>query len=160
MAQKGLFPEMETIGQFRQVLLMSLSKFADTDTTQTGHAEIRELMTVHITNTERMNCFLSSLAESNEYMKSHQKKEYIRLYGEAASIFEDSLLSFVPKILGFLLKKLKDPDTYLQNAISDSVGMLAHHCLKNLHTKAEKYDGLQDFFKAIYKNMNSADKKV
>lgn len=70
-------------------------------------------MTIHITNTERMNTFLSTISESNEYMKSNQKKEYIKLYGEAAQIFEDALLPFVHKVLGFILKRLKDPDQTL-----------------------------------------------
>jgi len=28
-------------------------------------------MTIHVTNTERMNTFLSTISESNEYMKSN-----------------------------------------------------------------------------------------
>ena len=68
---KGYFPEIESTQQFRQLLLASLSKFIDTHTTQTASAEIKELMTQHITNTERMNTFLSTIAETNEYMKAN-----------------------------------------------------------------------------------------
>jgi len=60
-----------------------------------------------------MNTFLSTISETNEYMKSNQKKEYIKLYGEAATVFEDSLLPFLPKVLGLIMKKLKDQDTSL-----------------------------------------------
>ena len=34
-----------------------------------AHDEVRELMTEHITNTDRMNAFLFALSESNELMK-------------------------------------------------------------------------------------------
>ena len=59
-------------------------------------------MTEHITNTDRMNAFLLLLQEHNEHMKPNHKKELIRLYGNAAEIFEDALLPFVPKILAYL----------------------------------------------------------
>ena len=51
------------------MLLLSLSKLSDQDTIATARTEVRELMQVHIVNTDRMNCFLSTLSESNEYMK-------------------------------------------------------------------------------------------
>lgn len=37
---------------------MSLSKLGEANTVKTGYEEIRELMTEHITNTDRMNAFL------------------------------------------------------------------------------------------------------
>ena len=40
---------------------MSLSKFGDTQTLKQGYSEIKELMTEHITNTDRMNTFLFML---------------------------------------------------------------------------------------------------
>lgn len=70
---------------------MSLSKFSDPHTSKIAHDEIRELMTEHITNTDRMNVFLLSISETTELMKVSQKKELIKLYAEAAEIFEEAL---------------------------------------------------------------------
>ena len=70
---------------------MSLSKFSDPHTSKIAHDEIRELMTEHITNTDRMNVFLLSISETTELMKVSQKKELIKLYTEAAEIFEEAL---------------------------------------------------------------------
>ena len=70
---------------------MSISKFSDPHTSKIAHDEIRELMTEHITNTDRMNVFLLSISETNELMKVSQKKELIKLYAEAAEIFEEAL---------------------------------------------------------------------
>jgi hypothetical protein len=81
---------------------MSLSKLGDNNTLKSAHDEIRELMTEHITNTDRMNSFLLMLSEFNDHMKPNQKKEMIKLYGEAAEVFEESLLPFMPKVLGYL----------------------------------------------------------
>lgn len=53
-------------------------------------------MTEHITNTDRMNAFLAALASDNRYnVNQQQRKEIVKVYGAAAEIFEESLLSFV-----------------------------------------------------------------
>jgi hypothetical protein len=58
--------------------------------------EVRDLMTEHVTNTDRMNAFFSSLAADNKHnINQNQRKEIIKLFGLAAEIFEESLASFV-----------------------------------------------------------------
>lgn len=59
-------------------------------------------------------------------MKPNQKKELIKLYSVAAEIFEEALLPFMPKILTYLQRKLKENDTLLHQPISDSLGALVH----------------------------------
>jgi hypothetical protein len=59
-------------------------------------------MTEHITNTDRMNAFLFMISETNEHTKINHKKELLKLYGQAAEVFEESLLPFLPKILTYL----------------------------------------------------------
>lgn len=86
-----MFPPIDTVQQFKQFLTMSLSKFSDPHTSKIAHDEIRELMTEHITNTDRMNVFLLQISETTELMKVSQKKELIKLYAEAAEIFEEAL---------------------------------------------------------------------
>ena len=92
---------------------MSLSKFGEPHTMRIAHDEVKELMTEHITNTDRMNSFLFSLSESNEHMKIQHKKELIKIYGESAEVFEEALLPFFPKILSYLQKKLRENDSNL-----------------------------------------------
>jgi hypothetical protein len=90
---------------------MSLSKLSDPLTIKQANDEVHELMTEHITNTDRMNSFLFMLAEHNEHMKINQRKEMIKIYGQAAEIFEEALTPFLPKIMGYLEKKIKEGDT-------------------------------------------------
>jgi hypothetical protein len=85
-----------------------LSKFADNHTLKTGIEEMKKFMMNDITDTERMNVFLNALFDHNEHMKPQQKKEYIKVYGVAAEIFEESLIPFLPKILSNLSKKIKE----------------------------------------------------
>lgn len=60
---------------------MALSKFGDNHTIKNAQEEVKELMTEHITNTDRMNAFLFMISEFNEHMKPNHKKELIKLYG-------------------------------------------------------------------------------
>jgi len=63
---------------FKQTLLEILSKFGKMHTTHQASEELKKLMTNDITENERMNLFLSSLANLNEHMKPSQMKEQIK----------------------------------------------------------------------------------
>ena len=81
--------------------------------------EMRDLMTEHITNSDRMNVFLTALSSENKYsINANQRKEIVKLYGVAAEIFEDSLSSFVIKMISFLIKLLKENQDYIHYSIS------------------------------------------
>ena len=77
---------------------MSLNKLGDPLTLKQGQDEIHELMTEHITNTDRMNAFLFMVQDHNEHMKVAHRKEMIKTYSAAAEIFEEALIPFLPKI--------------------------------------------------------------
>ena len=46
-------------------------------------------------------------------MKPNHKRELIKLYSTAAEVFEESLIPFMPKLLNFINRKLKENDTVL-----------------------------------------------
>ena len=50
------------------------------------------------------------------------RRELIKTYSAAAEIFEDALIPFLPKIYGYLEKKLKEGDTQLHSVISEALG--------------------------------------
>ena len=153
MARRAVFPQIDSIQQFRQCLLASLSKFGDSYTQKTAWDEVKELMTDHITNTDRMNLFLYTISEQNEHMKSSQKKEHIKLYGLAGEIFEDSLLPFIPKILNYLQKKLKEGDQHMHVPVSDSLGILVHHVLKKVPTMDDCVENLSSILRLVFQNL-------
>ncbi|CAI2384369.1 unnamed protein product [Moneuplotes crassus] len=158
--KKGFYANINSNQEFRQALLQSLSKFEDNHTQKTAWNEVRELMTEHIINTERMNTFLYLISEQNQHMKISQK-EYIKLYGLAGEIFEETLLPFIPKIMGYMKKKLKNNDTHLHEVCSESLGSIVHHVLKNI----ENFDDCLNTFegnilKGIYSSLNSPAKNT
>jgi hypothetical protein len=92
-----VFPPIENLQMFKQCLRMTLSKLSDTHTVKTAQDELQELMTEHITNTDRMNSFWQALAveSSHHDTKMAHKKEIIKVYGKAAEVFEEALVPFL-----------------------------------------------------------------
>lgn len=116
-------------------------------------------MTEHITNTERMNTFLHAIAEQNEHMKTQQKKEHIKLYGVASEIFEEALIPFLPKIVNYLQRRVKEGETSMHQVLSESIGSVAHHLFKKLDTQ-DAIDNLNIIMKMLLKNIQSANKNI
>ena len=76
-----------------------------------------------------MVIFFNKLSESNEHMKVQQKKEYIKIFGRAASIFEEALVPYLQKILTILSKKAKEGNSDLHGVVSDTMGSLTYHVI-------------------------------
>ena len=108
-------------------------------------------MTEHVTNSERMNAFLSALAAGNEgplmspaaqsnsssslhliNQEKNRRREMILIYGEAAEIFEDSLASFATKIVLYFQKILKEHEPFYHNAVGEALSKLVEHTLCKL----------------------------
>jgi hypothetical protein len=94
-------PSFQNVNQFRQALLIALGKYKEISTQKTAQDEVRELMTEHVTNNERMNVLIFHICDFNDSMRANQKKEHIKLLGQAGEIFEGKLIPFLPKILPF-----------------------------------------------------------
>ena len=62
---------------------------------QIAAEEINRFMMQDIREHEHMLMFLNKLADANDHMKIAQKKEQIKIYGKAASIFEDALSPYL-----------------------------------------------------------------
>jgi len=53
----------ETSHEFKRKMLAALSKFSDNHTLKQGIEEIRKVMAIDITDSERMNVFLVAISE-------------------------------------------------------------------------------------------------
>ena len=118
---------MDSNLEFERALLQTLSKYAQVHTIKIADDEMSKFMVQEIREHEHMMIFINKLSESNNHMKLQQKKEYIKVYGKAAQIFEESLIPYLQKILNILLKKAKEGTTDLNGVISDSLGMITLH---------------------------------
>ncbi len=59
----------DSLFEFRKQLLSILTKFADNHTLKTGIEEVKRFMATEITENDRMNSFLSAVADHHEHMK-------------------------------------------------------------------------------------------
>ena len=59
----SVFPEIDSLNKFKHHLSNTLKKFQDPNLVNSAHEEIHDLMSEHITNSDRMNAFLSALAQ-------------------------------------------------------------------------------------------------
>lgn len=94
---------------------------------------MHELMTEHITNTDRMNAFWSLLATESSHhdAKPQHKKEVLKNFGKAAEVFEDALIPFIQKIFGYLFKKIRDQDSNIHSTVAEQIGQIIHFSLSN-----------------------------
>ena len=121
-----------------------MSKFSDNHTLKTGIEEIKRFMATEITDNDRMNSFISTVSDHHEHMKPNQRREQVKIYGLAAEIFEEALIPFIPKILAILSKKLKEGANYMQEAIAETLGLMAYFIVTKVGaTAAESINASQ-----------------
>ena len=151
------FAPMENVNQFRQILLLTLAKFADPHTIKYASEEVREIMSEHVTNMERMNVFLYHLSDFNPSMKLLQRKEHMKLMGAIGEIFEEKCLPLMPKIVNFYAKRIKDSDPSLHQTLSEGLGSIIHYSFGKLGEE-EMQDQLAPILRLLYHNIATANK--
>mmetsp|Transcript_6966 Transcript_6966/g.6118 ORF Transcript_6966/g.6118 Transcript_6966/m.6118 type:complete len:137 (+) Transcript_6966:237-647(+) len=87
-------------------------------------------------------------------MKLSHKKETLKVYGEAAEIFEDALIPFLPKILTYLQRKLKEGDEHLHGVISESMGALVLHVFKKVESLDDLIKEFNPILKLLFTNLS------
>mmetsp|Transcript_5300 Transcript_5300/g.4893 ORF Transcript_5300/g.4893 Transcript_5300/m.4893 type:complete len:81 (-) Transcript_5300:314-556(-) len=80
-------------------------------------------------------------------MKNFHRKELIKVLGLSGETLEEKLVPFLPKILQFYGKRIKDADNFLHQPMAEVMGSLVHNLLKNLEDPQVR----QDTFNLILK---------
>ncbi|CDW74550.1 microtubule-associated protein spiral2-like [Stylonychia lemnae] len=78
--------------------------------------------------------------------------------GVAAEIFQEKLISYLPKIMTFFGKRIKDSDQILHSPISDSIGILSHQLLRNIEDQQTQQEQVAVIFKQVYLSVLQANK--
>jgi len=93
-------------------------------------------------------------------MKLNQRKEMLRTYVHAAEIFEEALIPFLPKISGYLEKKLKDGDPNLHPVIADALGHNVHFLLRKTDSLEELLNHINPIMRMIFTNLALPSKNI
>jgi hypothetical protein len=89
-------------------------------------------MNEYVTNNERMNVVIYHVTEFNDTMKTFQRKEHIKILGNAAEIFQEKMMQFMAKVLAFYAKRIKDVDQSLHVVLADTMGVIVHEVFRNV----------------------------
>ena len=133
--------------EYERSLLKILAKFGEVHTMAVGNEEINKFMMQEIREHEHMIIFFNKLSQFSSHMKVQQMKEYIKIYGRAAQVFEESLIPYLGKILSILLKKAQGGNSELHGVISDTLGTVCFHIVQ----KGESFEQQLDLFNQILK---------
>ena len=89
-----------------------------------GLYRIRNFFISQVQTYDRIEILLSQLSSNNLFEKVKAKRGLIKIIGVMAEVFQERLIDFLPRILQILIKKLKENDSQLYNALSESVEAL------------------------------------
>lgn len=109
--------------ELKHRILAMLHKLSDRDTQQLAVEELER--TAQNLSPEGISLFLTCLYDTDPQLKSVVRRESIRLIGTLATLHGDALACHLPKMVGNIVKRLKDPDSNIRDACVETMGILA-----------------------------------
>jgi hypothetical protein len=149
-----------SVGEFKAVLQSALGKLGKLDTQRSAQEEIKLLLNEHGRTPDKVNAFFSALTEFSDRLNHMQRKEFIRLYGLFAEVFEGGAIEYIPRVVAALQKKLKEADSHLHEALSYSFGELVHNTIHTVLDLPSSCSCLSSILKPIFSNLASGAKQV
>eukprot|EP00250_Pteridium_aquilinum_P002056 c12265_g1_i1 orf=1180-4047(-) len=117
------------IMELKHRILTALGKLADRDTQQIAVDELDKV--VDTLSADCVSVCLSCLYDSEMQQKSVVKKECVRLFGSLASTHGDLITPHLPKIIGSIMRRLRDPDSSVRDACVDVMGVLSSRMISS-----------------------------
>lgn len=113
----------QVIFELKHRVVLALNKLADRDTYQIGVDELERI--AESLMPEGVVPFLSCVIDTDSEQKSAVRKECVRIMGTLARLHGALLGPHLGKIIGSIVKRLKDPDSVVRDACVETVGVLA-----------------------------------
>ncbi|PIN15842.1 hypothetical protein CDL12_11508 [Handroanthus impetiginosus] len=139
--------------ELKQRILTSLSKLADRDTHQIAVEDLEKIM--QTLSNDGVSMLLNCLYDAVNDSKPAVKKEGIRLLAALCAAHTDAAATHLTKIIGHIVKRLKDSDSQVRDACRDAIGLLAGLYLKG----SNGGDGIVSLFvKPLFEVMSENNK--
>ncbi|XP_077236831.1 ARM repeat superfamily protein [Tasmannia lanceolata] len=119
----GRVTPQQAVFELKHRVVVVLNKLADRDTYQLGAEELEKI--ADGLTPEGIVPFLSCVVETDSEQKSAVRKECIKIMGTLARCHGGLLGPHVGKMVGSIVKRLKDPDSVVRDACVETVGVLA-----------------------------------
>ncbi|KAM7279015.1 hypothetical protein ACFE04_006149 [Oxalis oulophora] len=139
--------------ELKQKILTSISKLGDRDTYQIALEDLEK--TIQSLSHESIPMLLNCLYDhANSDPKPAIKKESIRLLAFVCNSFPDFAHSHLNRIIGSIVKRLKDADSGVKEACQSTIGALAGRYLR----KESGSDVVGLFVKPLFEAMGEQNK--
>nr|PNR28124.1 hypothetical protein PHYPA_028716 [Physcomitrium patens] len=109
--------------ELKNRILVSLHKLSDRDTEQLAMEELE--LIAHNLTPEGIALFLACLFDTDGQQKSVVRRDCLRLVGKLASLHKDLMACHLPKMVGNIVRRLKDPDSNIRDACVETIGIMA-----------------------------------
>ncbi|XP_068641794.1 TORTIFOLIA1-like protein 2 [Aristolochia californica] len=109
--------------ELKHRVVLVLNKLADRDTYQIAAEELEKI--AEGLNPDLIGPFLSCIIDTDSEQKSAVRKECIRIMGTLARFHGDLLAPYLGKMVGSIVKRLKDTDSVVRDACAEAVGVLS-----------------------------------
>ncbi|KAK7379931.1 hypothetical protein VNO78_32188 [Psophocarpus tetragonolobus] len=109
--------------ELKQRIVSALNKVGDRDTQQIGMEELEGV--AQGLRGEGIWGFLSCIVDTEWEQKASIRKECVRLMGRLATYYEGGIVPHLPKMVGSIVKRLRDPDSGVRDVCVSTVGLLA-----------------------------------
>ncbi|RWV81674.1 hypothetical protein GW17_00056884 [Ensete ventricosum] len=119
---KAAVPQ-QAVFEMKQRVVLSLNKLADRDTYHIGVEELEKAALK--LSPDMIAPFLSCVAETDAEQKSAVRAECVRLMGTLARSHGSLLAPYLGKVVGSIVKRLKDTDSVVRDSCVEACGVLA-----------------------------------
>eukprot|EP00253_Pinus_taeda_P017584 PITA_17584 len=109
--------------RLRQRVIGAINKLSDRDTYTIASAELESV--ARSLNSDGFSPFLSCLYDTDSQQKSTVRKECVKLFATMADAHGDSLSPHLSRMVGNVVRRLKDPDSNVRDACVDAIGVMA-----------------------------------
>ncbi|KAG9132171.1 hypothetical protein Leryth_022225 [Lithospermum erythrorhizon] len=145
--------------ELKQQILTSISKLSDRDTHQIAVQDLENL--AESISNDGVLMLLNCLYEaSNDPAKNVVKKECIRLIAFFCASHKDLACAHLTKIVGNIVKRLKDSDSGVRDACRDAIGSLSALSLKGEEENGGMGSIVSVFVKPLFEAMGEKNKVV
>lgn len=111
------------IFELKQRVVLALNKVSDRDTYDIGVEELGRI--IENLSSDGISPFLSCILDTDSEQKVAVRKECIKLMGALTTFHCDLIGPHLSKMVGSIVKRLKDPDSVVRNACVEAMGILA-----------------------------------
>eukprot|EP01018_Ginkgo_biloba_P026768 Gb_39526 [translate_table: standard] len=119
----GNLSSPQAIFELKQRVILVLNKLADRDTYQIAVEELQRI--AETLSPEGFGPFLSCIFETDSQQKSTVRRECVKVFATLAGFHGELLAPHLPKMVGSIIRRLKDPDSNVRDACVDAIGVLA-----------------------------------